>query len=135
MNKTIFLTGIAFGLLAIVFGAFGAHTLKELIDSAALQSFETGVRYQMYHALLLLILGKDLKKESVEIKGVYWLISTGTVFFSFSIYILVLSKLGSINLDFLGLMTPFGGVLLIAGWLLLGYRFFRQLNNLQRFSW
>lgn len=56
MNKTIFITGIVFGALAVILGAFGAHGLENLLDTEAIQSYETGVRYQMYHALLLLIL-------------------------------------------------------------------------------
>ncbi|MEM9687047.1 MAG: DUF423 domain-containing protein, partial [Bacteroidota bacterium] len=57
MNKTILCTGAVLGLLAVVVGAFGAHGLKELINADALQTFETGVKYQMYHALLLLFVG------------------------------------------------------------------------------
>ena len=57
MNRTILLTGTVFGLLAIGLGAFGAHGLEKLVDAEAIDTFETGVRYQMYHALFLLFLG------------------------------------------------------------------------------
>lgn len=128
MNKTIFLTGILFGVFAIVFGAFGAHGLKEWISAASLSSYETGVKYQMYHSLLLLILGGIESNSNLSLKGVYYLITIGVICFSFSIYLLSLQEILDIKLDFLGLITPFGGVLLIAGWLLLGYRFFRKNN-------
>ncbi|MGI9546179.1 MAG: DUF423 domain-containing protein [Flavobacteriaceae bacterium] len=128
MNKTIFLTGVLFGIFAIVFGAFGAHSLKEMISSAALDSYETGVKYQMYHALLLLLLGRLGSDSKISLKGVYYLITIGVICFSFSIYLLSLQEILDLELGFLGLITPFGGVLLIAGWILMGYRFFKQNN-------
>ena len=128
MNKTIFLTGIIFGILAIVFGAFGAHVLKEMISSSALTSFETGVRYQMYHALLLVVLGLGENSKKVSLKGVYYLITVGVICFSLSIYFLALRELTQLDMGYLGLITPFGGVLLIAGWLLLAYRVFRYFG-------
>ncbi len=129
MNKTIFLTGILFGTLAIIFGAFGAHTLKDVLEVSTLNSFETGVRYQMYHALLLLIIGQNKLAKNKSIKGVYYLITAGVICFSFSIYLLTLSTLTEVDIGYLGLITPFGGVLLICGWLLLGYRFFQYFNQ------
>ena len=125
MNKTIFITGILFGLMAIVFGAFGAHTLKEILDSSALESFETGVRYQMYHALFLLVLGSRSEEFKFSLKTIYYLILLGTICFSFSIYILSTSELTGLDIGNLGLITPFGGVMLILGWALLGYRVFK----------
>ena len=129
MNKTIFLTGILLGTLAIVFGAFGAHSLKDVFDASTLNSFETAVRYQMYHALLLLIIGQNKLARHRSIKGVYYLITFGIICFSFSIYLLTLSTLAEMDLGYLGLITPFGGVLLICGWLLLGYRFFKHFSQ------
>ncbi len=128
MNKTIFITGILFGILAIVFGAFGAHSLKDLLDSSSLNSFETGVRYQMYHALLLLIVGQNKIAKHRSIKGVYYLITAGVICFSFSIYFLTMSTLTGMDTGVLGLITPFGGILLICGWMLLGYRFFQHFS-------
>ena len=125
MNKTIFITGILFGLIAIVLGAFGAHTLKDVLDHSALESFETGIRYQMYHALFLLVLGSRSKEFNFSLKPVYYLILIGTVCFSFSIYLLSTSQLTGLDIGSFGLITPFGGVLLISGWALLGYRFFK----------
>ena len=128
MNKTIFLTGILFGTLAIVLGAFGAHSLKEVFDASMLNSYETGVRYQMFHALLLLIIGQNNIARHSSIKVVYYLITAGVVCFSFSIYFLTLSTLADFDAGFLGLITPFGGILLICGWILLGHRFFKYFN-------
>ena len=125
MNKTIFITGILFGLFAIVLGAFGAHTLKDVLDSSALDSYETGVRYQMYHALFLLVLGSRAKEFNFSLKPVYYLILFGTICFSFSIYLLSTTELTGWYIGSFGLITPFGGVLLILGWALLGYRFFK----------
>jgi uncharacterized membrane protein YgdD (TMEM256/DUF423 family) len=88
MNRTILLTGTLFGLLAVVFGAFGAHGLKNLIDADAIQTFETGVRYQMYHALFLLVLGSMAQLPEKRKKLIYYLVVSGVLLFSFSIYLL-----------------------------------------------
>lgn len=128
MNKTILLTGVIFGVLSIILGAFGAHSLKDSISETSLSSFETGVRYQMYHALLLLILGSWSSAQIPSLKSVYYLITIGTICFSFSIYILSLKDITGWNPRFFGLITPFGGVLLIAGWILLGYRVYKYFN-------
>ena len=128
MNKTIFITGILLGLSGIIFGAFGAHSLKEVVDPTSVESFETGVRYQMYHALLLLIIGSGKSEFKFSLKPVYLLITLGVIFFSFSIYLLSMRELTGLDLGYFGLITPFGGVLLILGWALLGYRFFKQFS-------
>ena len=128
MNKTIFITGILLGLSGIIFGAFGAHSLKEVVDPTSVESFETGVRYQMYHALLLLIIGSSKTEFKFSLKPVYLLITLGVICFSFSIYLLSLRELTGLDLGYFGLITPFGGVLLILGWALLGYRFFKQFS-------
>ncbi|MEZ4809531.1 MAG: DUF423 domain-containing protein [Allomuricauda sp.] len=120
MNKTILLTGTVMGLLAIAFGAFGAHGLEKLVDQEAVDTFKTGVRYQMYHALFLLFLGLwnglDLAK-----KRVYVMILTGVILFSFSIYLLALNSITVFDFKIIGFLTPIGGIFLILGWFLLGY--------------
>ena len=128
MNKTILGTGIFFGATAIILGAFGAHGLKGSISPDALLSFKTGVHYQMYHALFLLILGSLNSIADKDKKLVFFLISAGIIMFSFSIYLLTTSAVTGLNLDGIGLITPFGGVLLILGWLLLAYRIYKPLN-------
>lgn len=105
-----------FGMLAIILGAFGAHALKKILNEAQLKSFETGVKYQMYHAIVLLILGFQLEfTQPIENYIVYSFIS-GIILFSFSIYGLVISSAKNKKLRFLGPITPLGGLLLTMGW-------------------
>tara|TARA_R110000868_G_scaffold159432_1_gene388238 strand:- start:3399 stop:3854 length:456 start_codon:yes stop_codon:yes gene_type:complete len=128
MNKTIFCTGILFGALSIVFGAFGAHGLKNLLDSTEIATFNTGVTYQMYHALVLLILGGVSKIPEKEKKVVYWIFTLGIVLFSFSIYLLATNSLTSINFKIIAFSTPVGGLLLVCGWILFGYHYLKEKN-------
>ena len=117
--------GALFGLLAVFFGALGAHALKKTFSDDQLKSFETGVKYQMYHAILLLILGFNLNlTTSVEKYMIYFLIC-GTFLFSFSIYGLTLSASKGKKLRILGPITPLGGLLLGLGWGLLLWSFVR----------
>ena len=117
MDKNIvIITASIFGMLAVIFGAFGAHLLKKILNQDQLTSFETGVRYQMFHALVLLVLGYNATILSTKI---YWLFTLGIILFSFSIYGLVISAAKQKKLRFLGPITPIGGLLLIIGWLLL----------------
>ncbi len=128
MNKTIFLTGIAFGVLAIILGAFGAHGLEESLGISAQNSFETAVRYQMYHALFLMILARVDTMPGIRVRPVFRLTVLGVIAFSFSIYLLSTSELTGLNMKYLGLLTPFGGILLILAWIILGYRVYKYLN-------
>ena len=128
MNRTIFLTGIVFGVLAVVLGAFGAHSLEKVIDADAIQTFNTGVTYQMYHALFLLVLGSTARLRERHKKQVYYFILTGILLFSFSIYFLATSDLTRFDFRSIGFITPLGGILLISGWLLLGYRAHRHFD-------
>ncbi|QWX83245.1 DUF423 domain-containing protein [Cellulophaga sp. HaHaR_3_176] len=121
MNKTILCTGAVFGLLSVVLGAFGSHGLKELITEDSLSSFNTGVTYQMYHALLLLVIGSISKISEKHKKMIYVFITTGIVLFSFSIYFLATNSLTSVNFKPIFFLTPIGGLLLIMGWVLLFY--------------
>ncbi|MEX2379209.1 MAG: DUF423 domain-containing protein [Vicingaceae bacterium] len=114
MKKTFLLWAGIFGLLAVVFGAMGAHALKEILSETQLNSFETGIRYQMYHALLLIALSAIKELQS---KAILYYIVTGVFLFSFSIYLLNLRfVLGLEGLSTLGPITPIGGILLIAAW-------------------
>jgi len=116
MEKKFLLWGGILGGLAVIFGAFGAHTLKNLIDGDLLNSFETGVRYQFYHALLLLVLAQQKKIRSLLLLR---LIVVGIFLFSFSIYILALRNLiGIESIKYLGPITPLGGTLLIVSWVI-----------------
>ena len=121
MNKTIFLTGILFGVLAVIIGAFGAHGLEDKLTPHKIQTFETGVRYQMYHALFLLVLGNLTQIPQATKKWVYYLVVVGVLFFSFSIYFLATNSLTTFDFKGIGLVTPLGGLLLITAWGLLGF--------------
>ncbi|HEY9167998.1 MAG TPA: DUF423 domain-containing protein [Lutibacter sp.] len=109
------------GGLAVVFGAFGAHALKKILNEEQLKSFETGVKYQMYHAIVLLIIGFNFSLETVSEKYMVYSFMAGIVLFSFSIYGLVISSAKNKKLTFLGPITPLGGLLLVCGWSLLFY--------------
>lgn len=115
--KTITLMfGAFYGMLSVILGAFGAHALKKILTVERLESFETGVRYQMYAAFFLLIAGYILKFETSSEKWVSILMIAGTMLFSFSIYFLSLQDYWGINLKFLGPITPLGGLLMILSW-------------------
>jgi uncharacterized membrane protein YgdD (TMEM256/DUF423 family) len=122
MQKKYLTWGLIFGMMSVIIGAFGAHALKEHLSSEQQLSFETAVRYQMYHALLLLILSQYKELHS---RLVLNLLVAGVMCFSLSIYLLNLR--GLLNMDFLsflGPVTPLGGTLLIAAWGMLLYRAF-----------
>lgn len=130
MNRTIFITGILMGALGIILGAFGAHTLERLLDAEALQTFETGVKYQMYHALFLLILATtDLLSEQKK-RVPFYLVVSGVVLFSFSIYLLATYTLSGFDFRPIGFVTPIGGLLLILGWIVTGYRVWTSTSRL-----
>lgn len=117
--------GSLYGLLAVIFGAFGAHALKKKFSEDQLKSFETGVKYQMYHAVLLLVLGFNLNLTTSLEKYMIYCFVIGTFLFSFSIYGLCLSASKGKKLKFLGPITPIGGLLLVIGWALLLYSFIK----------
>ena len=119
MNKKILVTASVLGMLSVVFGAFGAHGLKALISVESLQSFETGVRYQMYHTLLLLFVGISSFISTKNKKIIFYLILIGIIFFSGSIYGLATNELTSFDFKAIALITPLGGVLLILSWIVL----------------
>ncbi len=127
MNKTIFITGILLGVLAVVLGAFAAHGLEKLVDAEAINTFKTGVTYQMYHALFLLILGSITQIPERAKRTVFFLIVLGVTLFSFSIYLLATNSLTSFDFRAIGFITPMGGLLLITGWLMLGYNAIKEM--------
>lgn len=119
MENIVLNFGIVYGALAIAFGAFGAHLLKKYMTADLLVSFETGVRYQMYHALLLVILSQVLDFDTNFSRYASICIIIGVFLFSFSIYGLCLSATFGKKIKLFGPITPLGGLCLIIGWLLL----------------
>ncbi|OCK50611.1 hypothetical protein BA768_19695 [Chryseobacterium sp. CBo1] len=125
--KTITLVfGAAYGMLSVILGAFGAHALKKILSVERLESFETGVRYQMYAAFFLLIAGYILKFDTLSQKWISILMIAGTILFSFSIYLLSLQDYLGANLKFLGPITPLGGLFMILSWLMLIFYFVKN---------
>tara|TARA_R110002126_G_scaffold182052_3_gene330775 strand:- start:709 stop:1095 length:387 start_codon:yes stop_codon:yes gene_type:complete len=120
------LVGALLGLLAVIFGAFGAHLLKKIFTIEQLHSFETGVKYQMYHALVILMLSFNLNLESSLEKNMMFCFIIGTFLFSFSIYGLCISAAKGKKLKILGPITPLGGLFLVIGWGLLLYYFIKS---------
>lgn len=117
MHKPSLLAGTLLGTMAIILGAFGAHYLKTMFTPDLLNSFETGVRYQFYHAFALVLLGLYAKLSGQSVAAIFWLLLIGTLFFSGSIYVLCLLKAnGDVGLKGFGIITPIGGLLMIAGW-------------------
>ncbi|MCW3160113.1 DUF423 domain-containing protein [Chryseobacterium oryctis] len=116
MKTLTLVIGALYGLLSVVLGAFGAHAFKKILSVERLESFETGVRYQMYAAFFLLIVGYILKFETGMEKGISWLMIFGTILFSFSIYFLSFQDYWGMNLKFLGPITPLGGFMMILSW-------------------
>jgi len=125
--KTITLIfGAVYGMLSVILGAFGAHALKKILSVERLESFETGVRYQMYAAFFLLIAGYILKFETKTENWISWFMIFGTMLFSFSIYGLSMQDYFGMNLKFLGPITPLGGLLMILSWTLLIFYFMKM---------
>lgn len=117
-NPWIF-TGALFGFLSVAFGAFGAHALKNILDPAQLQTFQTGVHYQMFHSLVLIIVGLMMRLSaggmefgSVKLLNTSgWAFTIGIILFSGSLYVLTLSGVRAF-----GAVTPLGGLSFLTGW-------------------
>lgn len=121
MHKRFLTWGAILAGLAVALGAFGAHKLKELVPPETIAAFETGVRYQMYHALALLLAGLIAERlPAVWIKRAAWCFLAGILLFSGSLYLLTAFKAtDTVGLSGLGAITPIGGVCFIAGWVCL----------------
>ncbi|MEL6809923.1 MAG: DUF423 domain-containing protein [Bacteroidota bacterium] len=124
LNKKITLVAAVLGAVTIAIGALGAHGLKQWVGPEAITSFETGVRYQMYHVIVLLILGFAHPLSEATKKWVFRLFLIGMLLFSGSIYLLALNEALPFSVKFLGPVTPLGGLSFIIGWLRLGYGLF-----------
>jgi uncharacterized membrane protein YgdD (TMEM256/DUF423 family) len=118
MDRTFLFIGALLGFLGVMFGAFGAHALRSRLSPEMLTVFETGVRYQMYHAFAVLIVAAAIghlgSSRLLLMSG--WSFTAGVVLFSGSLYVLALSGVG-----ILGAITPLGGLLFLFGWACLGW--------------
>ena len=115
---------IAFlGMLTIILGAFGAHALKETLSLEMLKSFETGVRYQMYHVLFLLFVNTTKALSDKSKNTISYLIFAGILFFSGSIYAITV---GGVNPKSIWFITPLGGLFFIIGWLKMATSFLNK---------
>ena len=113
-NRNLIIWGSSLAVLGVVLDAFAAHILDKQLSEDELMSFQTGVRYQIYHALAILISAVlPLKNIRICSKLFVW----GTLLFSGSIYLLTLDQIMGVNFSGLGWITPIGGLVLIAGWL------------------
>ena len=122
-SSLVIIFAAIFGALAIILGAFGAHALKKHFTTELMQSFETGVKYQMYHAIVLLLLGFQLSLQTTLEQAIVWCFIIGILLFSFSIYGLCISSAKGNKIKILGPITPLGGLCLLAGWVLLAVNF------------
>ncbi len=108
---------ILFCLSAVILGAFGAHALKEVLSESQLSSFQTGIRYQFFHGLAILILSLNSKQFTNRLSSIIKIMSAGIILFSFSIYLLNIQDLVGFSMSYLGPITPIGGLLLITSWI------------------
>lgn len=119
MNKKLLITGSVLGLISIVLGAFASHGLEKVVTPDAIETFQVGVRYQMYHALLLLFVGNS-PFIRINIKKLMLLfVIIGVLLFSGSIYGLATNDLTGFNFKNIGFITPIGGFFLILSWLIM----------------
>ncbi|AWG20449.1 hypothetical protein FFWV33_02350 [Flavobacterium faecale] len=125
MDKKITYTGALMGMIAIIFGAFGAHALKKILTPDLLATFETGVRYQMYQAFFLLLLPTFKQLSDKTKNSIYYLIVIGVILFSGSIYGLATNYSTPFDFKTIGFITPIGGLLIIIGWGILFYRYLK----------
>jgi uncharacterized membrane protein YgdD (TMEM256/DUF423 family) len=117
MTRLFFLIGAVAAGIGVVAGAFGAHGLEGRVTPDRLETFKTGVTYQMYHALALLFVAWAAAQwDASAVTWAGYCFTAGILVFSGSLYLLVLTDTG-----WLGAITPIGGVAFIAGWLLLAY--------------
>jgi len=122
MDRFFFIAGSIFGFFGVALGAFAAHGLKAYVDANLLVTFETGVRYQMYHSFALLAVALANTKwpgKGLILSG--WMFITGIILFSGSLYVLCLSGVRS-----LGMITPLGGVAFLAGWLCMAWSVWKK---------
>ncbi|MBZ9628261.1 DUF423 domain-containing protein [Psychroflexus sp. CAK57W] len=127
-QKKLILLGSSLGCIGIILGAFAAHGLESLISEDAIATFETGVKYQIYHSLFLVFLSSQKFTTSKLNKSLFWLILIGVLFFSGSIYGLATNELTSFDFKTIAWITPIGGTLLILSWVLVFFNIFKKTS-------
>lgn len=120
-NKNLVITALL-GMITVILGAFGGHSLKEILNAESLNSFETAVRYQMYHVIVLLLVNMYGSFSSKTKNNISLLFFIGILFFSGSIYAITIANVPAKSIWF---VTPLGGLILILGWLKLSISFFK----------
>jgi len=130
MNSFMLMAGSLFGALAVALGAFGAHGLKKIVPPETVATFQTGVQYQMYHAIVLLVIGFFAQRaDSSLLKWAGICMIAGILLFSGSLYLLTILKVkNTVGLSGIGIITPFGGLFFIAGWLLLFFAVYKSMR-------
>jgi len=113
-----------FGIIAVIFGAFGAHAFKAQLSASALENWKTAVNYQFVHALALLLLATLPTTRFIRLSA--WFFTLGIVCFSGSLYLLSLREILTINAAFVGPITPIGGLFFIIGWVCLFFSAFKK---------
>lgn len=113
-----------FGIIAVIFGAFGAHALKAQLSATALENWKTAVNYQFIHALALLLLATLPTNRFIRLSA--WFFALGIVCFSGSLYLLSIREILTINIAFVGPITPIGGLFFIIGWVFLFFSAFKK---------
>ncbi len=119
MNKRIILTASFFGALAVILGAFGAHGLEKIVEPSALKTWHTAVEYQFYHVFALLYLSTFARYKNKLIGLAFIFFTTGILLFSGSLYLLSLKDVYHLSINFIGPVTPIGGLCFIIGWVCL----------------
>jgi uncharacterized membrane protein YgdD (TMEM256/DUF423 family) len=111
MNKNYIIISALFGALGVALGAFGAHGLKDIISAELLETYRTGIFYHLIHSVVLLSISLSSR---YDFKAAYFLLAIGIILFSFSLYLYTLT-----NIILFVMITPFGGISLILGWILI----------------
>ncbi|MGG2201519.1 MULTISPECIES: DUF423 domain-containing protein [Paenibacillus] len=127
MNRTFVGLGAICAFLSVAFGAFGAHALKKVLTADMLANYQTGVQYQMMHALGLIAVGLAFAAipDSRQLRWAGWFMFAGIVIFSGSLYVLSLTGIRT-----LGAITPIGGVAFLLGWGMLAAAVYRKKSNI-----
>ena len=130
MHSVFVMTGTFLAGLAVILGAFGAHGLKKIVPPETVTTFQTGVQYQMYHALALIFVGMLFEKvDSGVMKWAGICFVIGILLFSGSLYLITLLKAkNTVGLSGRGIITPFGGLFFVAGWLMMFIGVWRSLK-------